>query len=100
MAQGTHDFVPDPRNDAILINVNGTLVPRAEASVSVFDSGFMLGDGVWEGIRVHKGRMAFLDQHMDRLFEGAKAIAMDIGISREALIQRLYDTIAGNQMDA
>ena len=76
MAQGTHDFVPDPRNDAILINVNGTLVPRAQASVSVFDSGFMLGDGVWEGIRVHKGRMAFLDQHLDRLWEGAKAIAM------------------------
>lgn len=98
MAQGTHDFVPDPRNDAILINVNGTLVPRVEATVSVFDSGFMLGDGVWEGIRVHKGRMAFLDQHLDRLFEGAKAIAMDIGISREALIQRLYDTIAANRM--
>ncbi|KTE44981.1 MULTISPECIES: aminotransferase class IV [unclassified Sphingopyxis] len=98
MAQGTHDFVPDPRNDAILINVNGTLVPRAEATVSVFDSGFMLGDGVWEGIRVHKGRMAFLEQHLDRLFEGAKAIAMDIGISREALIQRLDDTIAANRM--
>ena len=98
MAQ-MHD-VSDPRNASILINVNGELKSRAEAVVSVFDSGFMLGDGVWEGIRVHKGRMAFLDQHMDRLFEGAKAIAMDIGISREALIQRLYDTIAGNQMDA
>ncbi len=89
MAQGTHDFVPDPRNDAILINVNGDLVPRAQASVSVFDSGFMLGDGVWEGIRVHKGRMAFLDQHLDRLWEGAKAIAMDSGISRAELEQRL-----------
>ena len=100
MAQGTHDFVPDPRNDAILINVNGALVPRAEASVSVFDSGFMLGDGVWEGIRVHRGRMAFLDQHLDRLWEGAKAIAMDIGISREALERRLYDTIDDNRMDA
>jgi len=100
MAQGTHDFVHDPRNDAILINVNGTLVPRAQASVSVFDSGFMLGDGVWEGIRVHKGRMAFLDQHLDRLWEGAKAIAMDIGIDRAALTQRLYDTIEGNGMDA
>jgi branched-chain amino acid aminotransferase len=99
MAQGTHDFVPDPRNDAILINVNGDLVPRAQASVSVFDSGFMLGDGVWEGLRVHKGRMAFLDQHLDRLWEGAKAIAMDIGISREALEQRLYATIDANEMD-
>src|SRR6218665_3229511 len=99
MAQGTHDFVPDPRNDAILINVNGDLLPRAQASVSVFDSGFMLGDGVWEGIRVHKGRMAFLDQHLDRLWEGAKAIAMDIGISRQALEERLYATIDANEME-
>lgn len=100
MAQGTHDFAADPRNETILINVNGALVPRAEATVSVFDSGFMLGDGVWEGIRVHKGRMAFLDAHLDRLFEGAKAIAMDIGISRAELIERLQATIAANQMQA
>jgi branched-chain amino acid aminotransferase len=100
MARGTQDFTPDPRNDAILINVNGVLVPRAQAVVSVFDSGFMLGDGVWEGIRVHKGRMAFLKEHLDRLWEGAKAIAMDIGISREALIARLEETIAANNMDA
>ncbi|NJM49960.1 MAG: aminotransferase class IV [Sphingomonadales bacterium] len=100
MAKGTQDFTPDPRNENILINVNGVLVPRAEAVVSVFDSGFMLGDGVWEGIRVYKGRMAFLKEHLDRLWEGAKAIAMDIGISREALIQRLEQTIAANKMDA
>ena len=100
MALGTHDFTPDPRNDAILINVNGTLTPRAEAAVSVFDSGFMLGDGVWEGLRVHKGRIAFLDQHLDRLAEGSKAIAMDIGISREDLEQRLYATIDANRMDS
>jgi branched-chain amino acid aminotransferase len=100
MTKGTQDFTPDPRNERILINVNGTLVPRAEAVVSVFDSGFMLGDGVWEGIRVHKGRMAFLREHLDRLWEGAKAIAMDIGISREALVQRLEETIAANQMEA
>jgi branched-chain amino acid aminotransferase len=100
MALGTQDFTPDPRNDAILINVNGTLTPRAQAVVSVFDSGFMLGDGVWEGIRVHGGRMAFLDQHLDRLWEGAKAIAMGIGISREEMIRRLEETIAANQMDA
>ena len=74
----------DPRNASILINVNGELKPRAEAMVSVFDSGFVLGDGVWEGLRVHKGRIAFLDAHLDRLFEGAKAIAMDIGLTREA----------------
>jgi branched-chain amino acid aminotransferase len=100
MAAGTQDFTPDPRNDAILINVNGVLTPRAEAVVSVFDSGFMLGDGVWEGIRVHKGRMAFLKEHLDRLWEGAKAIAMDIGISREAMVARLEETITANQMDA
>lgn len=100
MALGTHDFTPDPRNDAILINVNGTLMPRAEASVSVFDSGFMLGDGVWEGLRVHKGRIAFLDQHFDRLWEGAKAIAMDIGVSKEALEKRLYETIDANRMES
>lgn len=100
MALGTHDFAPDPRNDAILINVNGTLYPRAEAAVSVFDSGFMLGDGVWEGLRVHRGRIAFLDQHLDRLAEGSKAIAMDIGIPRHELEQRLYATIDANRMDS
>ncbi len=99
MAFGTHDFAPDPRNDAILINVNGTLLPRAEAMVSVFDSGFMLGDGVWEGLRVHHGRIAFLDQHLDRLWEGAKAIAMDVGISKVELEARLYATIDANHMD-
>ena len=92
-----HD-VSDPRNQSILINVNGELKPRAEAMVSVFDSGFMLGDGVWEGLRVHQGRLAFLDRHLDRLFEGAKAIAMDIGLSRAELAKRLYDTLDANQM--
>jgi branched-chain amino acid aminotransferase len=100
MTKGTQDFTPDPRNERILINVNGVLTPRAKAVVSVFDSGFMLGDGVWEGIRVHKGRMAFLKEHLDRLWEGAKAIAMDIGISREVMIARLEETIAANAMDA
>jgi branched-chain amino acid aminotransferase len=97
MAQSMHD-VSDPRNASILINVNGELKPRGEAVVSVFDSGFMLGDGVWEGLRVHKGKLAFLDRHLDRLFEGAKAIAMDIGLSREELVTRLYDTLDANGM--
>jgi len=96
---GTHAHRHDSRNDTILINVNGVLRPRAEAMVSVFDSGFMLGDGVWEGIRVHDGRCAFLDQHFDRLWEGAKAIAMDIGIGRAELEARLYATIDANGMD-
>jgi branched-chain amino acid aminotransferase len=92
-----HD-VSDPRNASILINVNGELRPRADAVVSVFDSGFMLGDGVWEGLRVHRGKFGFLDRHLDRLFEGAKAIAMDIGLTREELTRRLYDTLDANNM--
>jgi len=97
MTQSLHD-VSDPRNASVLININGELKPRAEAVVSVFDSGFMLGDGVWEGLRVHGGRIGFLDRHLDRLFEGAKAIAMDIGLSREELTIRLYDTLDANRM--
>src|SRR5215213_2068038 len=96
MAQ-MHD-VSDPRNASILISVNGELRARAEAMVSVFDSGFMLGDGVWEGMRVHKGRLAFLDRHLDRLFEGTKAIAMDLGLTREVLAKLLYDTLDANGM--
>lgn len=99
MAKGTHDSAPDPRNASILIDVNGELKRRAEAVVSVFDSGFVLGDGVWEGLRVHKGRIAFLERHLDRLWEGAKAIALDIGLSRAALTERLYATLDANGMD-
>ncbi len=97
MAKSLHD-VSDPRNASILINVNGELKPRAEAMVSVFDSGFMLGDGVWEGLRVQRGKAAFLDRHLDRLFEGAKALAMDIGLGRDELGRRLYDTLDANRM--
>ena len=97
MAPSIHD-VSDPRNASILISVNGELKPRGEAMVSVFDSGFVLGDGVWEGLRVHRGRIAFLDRHLDRLFEGAKAIAMDIGLDRKELTRRLYDTLDANGM--
>ena len=81
MTQGTHEFVDDPRNRDIRIYVNGEMKPRAEATVSVFDSGFVLGDGVWEGLRVHSGRIAFLDQHLDRLYEGAKSKAIDVSAS-------------------
>ena len=98
MAQSIHDFHDDPRNAAIRIWVNGALKPRAEAVVSVFDSGFVLGDGVWEGLRVVGGHPAFLDAHLDRLFEGAKALMLDIGLSREALTRALYDTLGANGM--
>ncbi|MCP5474494.1 MAG: aminotransferase class IV [Rhodanobacteraceae bacterium] len=98
MAQGTHDFVDDPRNAEILIYVNGTLLPRAQATVSVFDSGFILGDGIWEGLRVVGGHPVFLDAHLDRLYEGAKAILLDIGMDRAALTAAIYDTLKANDM--
>jgi branched-chain amino acid aminotransferase len=98
MAQGTHHSTDDPRNRDILIYVNGELRPRSQAVVSVFDSGFILGDGVWEGLRVHRGRIAFLDAHLDRLYEAAKAIDLDIGLERAALTRALYQTLAGNRM--
>ncbi len=79
MTSGTHDYLDDPRNGDILISINGEMYPRDDAKVSVFDSGFMLGDGVWEGIRFHRGALLFLNAHIDRLYEGAKAIDMDIG---------------------
>src|SRR3546814_6302432 len=99
VSQSIHDFHDDPRNERILIWVNGALKPRAEAVVSVFDSGFVLGDGVWEGLRVAGGHPLFLDEHLDRLFEGARAIAMDIGLDRTALTRALYDTLAANGME-
>ncbi len=92
----THQFIPDPRNETIMVWLNGTLTPRAEALVSVLDSGFMLGDGVWEGIRVHNGKLAFIDQHMQRLFEGAAAIDMDIGMTASELTDAIYSTLAAN----
>jgi len=97
-AHGTHDHQDDPRNAGILINVNGRLLPRAEAVVSVFDAGFVLGDGVWEGLRISGGHPAFLDQHLDRLWEGAAAIMLDIGRTREQLTTQIYETLEANQM--
>lgn len=98
MSQSIQDFHDDPRNAQIRIWINGQLKPRAEALVSVFDSGFVLGDGVWEGLRVLHGHPAFLDAHLDRLDEGAKALMMDIGLDRAALTRALYDTLAANGM--
>ncbi|MFL5846356.1 MAG: aminotransferase class IV [Solirubrobacteraceae bacterium] len=98
MAHGTHDFEDDSRNDGILIWVNGELLPREKAVVSVFDSGFVLGDGVWEGLRVRSGHPAFLDRHLDRLFEGAKAIMLDVGLTRDELTAAIYATLRANEM--
>ncbi len=96
MAKGTHDYQDDPRNQDILVYVNGELVPRQEAKVSVFDSGFVLGDGIWEGLRLHNGQIAFLQAHLDRLYEGAKAIDLDIGLSRDDLTSALHRTAQAN----
>jgi branched-chain amino acid aminotransferase len=98
MTQGTHHASDDPRNQDILIYVNGALQPRAQAQLSVFDSGFILGDGVWEGLRVHGGRIAFLGPHLERLFEAAKAIDLDIGMDPAGLTAALYRTLHANRM--
>jgi branched-chain amino acid aminotransferase len=94
----THDAETDERNEHVLIWVDGLLVPRAEASVSVYDSGFMLGDGIWEGLRLHEGRWGFLSDHLDRLFEAARAIDLDIGRDRAAVAAALEETRAANGM--
>lgn len=98
MTQGTQHSADDPRNASILIWINGALKPRNEAVVSVFDSGFVLGDGVWEGFRVVDGHPAFLDAHLDRLYEGAKALMLDIGLDRAGLTQAIYATLGANGM--
>ncbi|MBE7203756.1 MAG: aminotransferase class IV [Parafilimonas terrae] len=95
---GSQDFVDDPRNAGVLASVNGALVPADEASVSIFDAGFGLGDGVWEGLRLHRGALLFLDAHLDRLWAGAAAIRLDIGLSREVLTTRLVELLQANRM--
>ncbi len=96
--KGTHEYQDDPRNASILIDINGELLPREKAVVSVFDSGFVLGDGVWEGLRVHKGKIAFLDEHLERLYGGAKALDMDMEVSPADLRSRLYNVLEQNKM--
>ncbi len=98
MARGTHASLADERNASVVIYINGGFFPRDEAKISVFDSGFLVGDGVWEGIRLHEGSFAFLDSHLERLFEGAKAIDLDIGMTREELTEALYATVRENEM--
>ena len=98
-AQTTHQAEEDARNEGILIWVNGALRPRADAVVSVYDSGFMLGDGVWEGLRLYDRRWAFLDEHLDRLFEAARAIDLDPGMDRAGFAAALEETRAANGME-
>ena len=94
----THDSEEDVRNENILININGELVKRESANISVFDSGFLLGDGVWEGLRLYNGRWAFWEEHFDRLFEAAKAIDLDIRMDKENLFEMLEITRTQNNM--
>src|SRR3954466_4529554 len=96
---GSQDFAVDPRNADLRIYVNGELVPRAEAKVSIFDAGFVLGDGVWEGLRLHKGVLLFLETHLDRLYAGLSAIELDIGLSREQLTAEIWRTLKANGME-
>ncbi len=97
-AASAQGYLPDPRNEQVLIYVDGNFVPRNEARVSVFDSGFVLGDGVWEGLRLKAGRLVQIDSHLDRLFEGARSIALDIGRSREEVAAAIHETLARNNM--
>ena len=96
---GTQDFAPDARNSDVHVYLNGEFVHRDEAKVSIFDSGFILGDGIWEGFRMHGGRLAFMERHLDRLFMGARAIDMDIGLTRDAVKNALRATLERNDMD-
>src|SRR4051812_31654711 len=95
---GSQDFAVDPRNADLRIYVNGDLVPRAEAKVSIFDAGFVLGDGVWEGLRLHKGALLFLETHLDRLWWGLGQIRLDLGMSREALTAEIWRALKANGM--
>ena len=96
--RGTHEYRDDPRNATIRIDINGETFIRDEARVSVFDSGFVLGDGVWEGLRVHNGKVAFLEAHLERLYEGAKALDMDMEVSPDQLTARIYRLLEENRM--
>ena len=95
---GTHEYEEDPRNETVLISVNGELFPRSEAMVSVFDAGFLLGDGVWESFRLHEGKLVFIEDHMDRLFRGAAQISLDPGRSRGEIRDEIDRVITANQM--
>ena len=98
MTKSTHSAVVDPRNENVKIYINGDFHSRENAQISVFDSGFLVGDGIWEGLRLHNGKIAFLDKHLDRLFAGASAIHLDIGLNKQELINALLETVEINEM--
>lgn len=98
MIHGTHNAEPDKRNNDVLIYINGELFKRAEAKISVFDSGYLVGDGVWEAMRLYNGVLAFSNQHLDRLWAGASAIGMEMNFSREELLEKVHQTLEANDM--
>ena len=98
MIHGTHNAVPDERNEQIKIYINGDFFDRSEARISVFDSGYLVGDGIWEALRLHEGVLVFLDQHLDRFYSAAATIGMNVGMSREVLEQELYKVVRHNKM--
>ena len=100
MAQGTHSYLEDDRNKSIKIYVNGKILSRSEASISVFDSGFLLGDGIWEGIRLLNGGLVSIDQHLNRLFFGAKKLDIEIGCSKKQLVDIINKTLKANNMQS
>ena len=95
---GTHEYEDDPRNENVWISVNGELLRRPDAKVSVLDAGFLLGDGVWEAFRLHRGVLVFLDDHLDRLWHGAEVIDLEMPLSREQLVGRIEEVIEANEM--
>jgi branched-chain amino acid aminotransferase len=96
---GSQDFAVDPRNATARVWLNGQLVAKEDAKVSIFDAGFVVGDGIWEGLRLHQGRLVFLETHLDRLFAGAKAIGLDIGMDRAGVVAALDELLAANGME-
>ena len=98
MVHGTHNALADDRNANILISVNGELFHRDEAKISVFDSGYLVGDGVWEALRLHDGVLVFADEHLDRLFTGAATVGMDVGMTRDELLAEVWKTLNANNM--
>jgi len=95
---GSHSYIKNDKNADIFININGKLFHRNKAKVSVFDSGFLLGDGIWEGIRLHNNQLVFIDDHIDRLFESAKGISLDIPFSKEQIINQISKVLSKNNM--
>jgi len=96
---GSHSYISNPKNEDIFININGELFHRSEAKISVFDSGFLLGDGVWEGIRLHKSKLVFIEDHLDRLYASAQGISLNIPYSKQEIIHQINKVLDKNKMD-